>query len=166
MLRLDTVDVSESQPCGAPRGFRRQTTSLVRVLKQRQVRVDLTGQIAIGLPNAEQVQQAFEETAHGQPSYPSPSSSSLTSADSTRPGQGRVQCPADSRRAASRQQWPLKWKDDGHSTGKSSGAWSDEADGVTVRIPDDEVTTAPCLLLELLLERHASRHVGGVERLD
>ena len=62
MLRLDTVDVSESQPCGAPRGVRRQTASLVRVLKQRQVRVDLTGEIAIGPPNAEQVQQAFEES--------------------------------------------------------------------------------------------------------
>src|SRR5688500_2719387 len=40
----------------------------------------------------------------------------------------------------------------------------DEADAVAVRGPDDEVASSPRLLLELLVERRASRHVLGVER--
>ena len=65
MLRLDSVDVAQGQPRGTPRGVRRQTAGLVGVLKQRQVRVDLAAEIAVGPPHAEQVQQAFEKATHG-----------------------------------------------------------------------------------------------------
>ena len=42
---------------------------------------------------------------------------------------------------------------------------TDEADAVTVQVVDDEVASAPCLFLELLIEPHACCQVFGIERL-
>ena len=45
MPLLDLLDAAEGQPRGTPRRVRRQASGLVGVLKQRQVRIDLTGEI-------------------------------------------------------------------------------------------------------------------------
>ena len=84
MLFLEMVGVAKGQPRGTPRGVRRQASRLVGVLKQPEVRVDLTGEIWSAPPHAEQVQQAFGKTTHWGASYPSSSRSLLTSADSRR----------------------------------------------------------------------------------
>ena len=44
-----------------------------------------------------------------------------------------------------------------------SSGWTDEADAVAVRIADEEVAS-PCLLLEVLVERRAGRHVLSLGR--
>jgi len=53
---------------------------------------------------------------------------------------------------------------DAHGGAIVSDEWPDEADAVAVRVTDDEVAAPPRLLLELLVERRAGRHVFGVER--
>src|SRR5712691_9397981 len=53
---------------------------------------------------------------------------------------------------------------DVHGGAIVSNGWPDEADAVAVRVTDDEVAAPPRLLLELLVERRAGRHVFSVER--
>jgi hypothetical protein len=64
MLRFDLVNVSQGEPGGTPGGVRREPTGFVGFLQQREMRVDLAGEIVIRPPQAEQVQQAFDQTAH------------------------------------------------------------------------------------------------------
>ena len=61
----DLGDAAEGQPGGAPGRVRRQAARLVAVLEQRQVRVELTREVGVGPADAQQMQDAIEETTHG-----------------------------------------------------------------------------------------------------
>ena len=84
MLLLDLLDIAEGQSCGTPRRVRRQAAGLQIVLKQRQVRLDLAGEVRLRPAQPEQIQHAFEKATHRRASYPSSTSSLSTSADSLR----------------------------------------------------------------------------------